>query len=146
LIEIAHRDRLGEDQLQPPGTQDRARAADGFGGGGERVLVAARLHLEELAVGAALFLEIAVERDLPVLENEHLVATLLDVAQQVRRRHDLSLARIANLLDERIIRKRAGGSSPFVGSSRKRIFGAWTMACASLAICFMPSENPSSVR
>ena len=39
-----------------------------------------------------------------------------------------------------IMRARAGGSSPLVGSSRNSSLGPWAMACASLAACFMPSE------
>ena len=36
------------------------------------------------------------------------------------------------------IRRRAAGSSPLVGSSSTTSSGPWTIACASLAICFMP--------
>ena len=46
----------------------------------------------------------------------------------------------------RLIRCRAGGSRPFVGSSRMSSFGPCAMACASLASCFIPSEYVPSLR
>ena len=54
----------------------------------------------------------------PSLRIEDLVAALLDVAQEVRREDDADVARVADLADQPEHARRAGGSRPFVGSSR----------------------------
>ncbi len=48
------------------------------------LLLAARFHFEEAQIGAALLFQIAKRGDVAVLENQHLVAALFHVAQQVR--------------------------------------------------------------
>ena len=48
------------------------------------VVGAARFQLQEAPVGAPLFFQVAEGGDVAVLEDQHLVAALLHVAQQVR--------------------------------------------------------------
>ena len=57
-----------------------AQRADGLG---ERAVVTVGLDLEELLVGLALFLEIAVCGNATVLQDQRCVATLFDIAKQV---------------------------------------------------------------
>ena len=57
-------------------------------------------QLDEAAVRAALFFDIAKRGDAPVLEDQHFVAGLIDIAQQMRRDEQPDAAFFANLLDE----------------------------------------------
>ena len=87
------------------------------------LLIAARFQQQKLAIRFALFFEIAVDGQPSIFQNQDLFATLFDVAQQVRRQDDIGLAAVANLAHQLIMRCRAGGSRPLVGSSRKISFG-----------------------
>src|SRR5579859_3125600 len=59
-----------------------------------------RFKLHEAAVRAPLLFDIAESGDAPILENQHLIAYLIDVPQQVRGDEQLNAALFANLLDE----------------------------------------------
>ena len=97
-------------------------------------------ELDEVAMRAALFFDVAEGRDAAVLQDQNFVAGLIDVAQQVRGDQQADAAFLANLLDGWIMRWRAMGSRPLVGSSRISSRGPCASAWASLMSCFMPSE------
>src|SRR5947209_19843684 len=59
-----------------------------------------RLKLQELAVEPPLLLDIANSGDVAVTQNDDLIAALIDIAQQVRRDHDVHVAGITNFLNE----------------------------------------------
>src|SRR5437016_10435466 len=96
--ETAHLEILAPHQ--PPdnveldaGLQNDAPAAAALGdafstvlakGGGKVRVIAGYLQLDEPAVGPALLFQIRVMDDAAVLENDHFVADLLHVAQQMR--------------------------------------------------------------
>src|SRR5688500_15846812 len=61
------------------------------------VLVSACFDHEKLAIRLSLFLEIAIDSNLPVTKYQDLVTALLDVEQQVRREHDVRVTTVANL-------------------------------------------------
>ena len=74
------------------------KPVDGF----EEVAVvgAAGFDFEESQIGAALLLQVAESGDVAVFENQHLVAALLHVAQQVRGEDQAQVAAIADILNE----------------------------------------------
>ena len=80
----------------------RGLAAELLDGFGEELPfdAAARLQFQEAAVGAALLFQVAERGDVAVLQDQHLVAALLHVAQQVRGENQVQVAAVANLLDE----------------------------------------------
>src|SRR5687767_1779255 len=61
------------------------------------VLVSARFDHQKLAIRLSLFLEIAIDSNLPVTKYQDLITTLFDVEQQVRREHDVRVTAVANL-------------------------------------------------
>ena len=101
---------------------------------------AARFQFQEAAVGAALLLQVAEGGDVAVLEDQHLVAALFHVAQQVRGEDQVEVAAVADLLDQRDHAQARGRIEAVGGLVEKQQLGPCTMACASLAACFMPSE------
>ncbi len=66
----------------------------------EVVVGGLEIDLDEVLVGLAIGLEIAGVRDLPVLEDQDLVAHRLDIAEQVRGEDDPAGAAVADVADE----------------------------------------------
>src|SRR5438094_691389 len=83
-VQVADFDGLGHDELEVPRVLLGDLAAEPADGLGEPALVIARLELEEPSVRAPLLLEIAVDRNAPVLEDQDLLAALFDVAEEMR--------------------------------------------------------------
>src|SRR3954447_408511 len=97
-IELADLHPFGQHELEALLAVDRHLAAEGFDGGGEGGLVAPPyLELEELAVRLALGFEVAVGGHPAVLEHQHLLAALLDVAQEMRGEYNVPLALVADV-------------------------------------------------
>src|SRR5277367_2427520 len=67
---------------------------------GELFDCANRFKLNEIAVGAALFFDIAQRGDAAVLEDKHFVAGLVDIAQQMRGDEKPDASLFANVLDD----------------------------------------------
>jgi hypothetical protein len=129
-----------QDDAPAPGAFRHALGADLRQRRRRPPIVAGHLELDEAPVRPPLFLEVAVMDDHAVLHDHRLVAHLLDVAQQVgadEHVHPLLLFISATSLS---MRRRAAGSSPLVGSSSTTSSGPCTIAWASFAICFIPSE------
>ena len=66
----------------------------------ERFPITSRFEFKELEVGLPLLLEIAVDRYSPLLDDQYLFATLLDISKQVRREYDVSLTAISDLANQ----------------------------------------------
>ena len=85
---------------------------------------AARLDLQETAIGAALLLQVAERGDLAVLEDQHLVAALFHVAQQVRGKEQVQVAAVADLLNKLDHAHAGGRVEPVGGLVQKQQLGA----------------------
>jgi len=100
LVQLPDLHALRHHHLDPALAELGVLAAELSHGLGETRARALGLDLDEFAVGLALFLEVAVLRHLAVLEDQHLVATFLDVAKQMRGEDDAHVARVLDLLDQ----------------------------------------------
>src|SRR6185369_3676008 len=100
LIEIANVYVVLEDQLQAALACERVFAAQRSNRFDESFAIAACFKLEEFPIRPAFFFEIAVNRYASVFDNQYLFAALFNVAQQMRRQENVSLATVANLPDE----------------------------------------------
>ena len=101
FIQSANFEAVGKNQLDAPLHAGSSLAAQFLDLGEERsVDSSACFDFQETAIGAALFFEIAEGRDIAIFEDQHLVATLFHVAQQVRRQDQVQIAAVANLLNE----------------------------------------------
>src|SRR5258708_1706915 len=99
LIKLAHGDVFRHHNLQSSATEAgalTAQSADGL----DKTILVIDLQLEKLLVGLALLFQIAQRGNASLFQDQDLVTTLFDVAQQMRRDYDMHLARIANLADQ----------------------------------------------
>ena len=101
---MAHTDARRQNGLDPAPVDHRDLAAEPFDraaeGAAGALALRAQVQFEEATVGAALLGQVAVGGDLAPVEDQHLLAALLYVAQQVRRDNDPRLARIPDLADQ----------------------------------------------
>ena len=88
------------------------------------MLLAARFQFQEAAIGAALFFQIAERGHVAVLEDQHLVAALFHVAQQVRGEHQVQIAAVADLLNELDHARARGRIEPVGGLVEKQQLGS----------------------
>ena len=101
-VQIADLDRLLHDQFYATLARQRvlaSKSADRFDE--RRTVAAAGFELDEFAVRLAFFFEIAVGRDVAVLQHEYLVAAFLDVAEQMRRQQNACPSAVADLANKR---------------------------------------------
>ena len=102
LVKLAHFQVVRQDQFEAALGAGGGLAAELFDGLHEGAVEAsARLQFEETAVGAALFLQIAEGRDVAVLEDQHLVAALLHIAQEMRGEDQVQVSAVADFLNQR---------------------------------------------
>src|SRR6266702_3293061 len=97
-IEIARFNVVRHHQLDAAAREARAFAAQFPGTHRELLGRTHRLQFDEVPVGAALFFNVAERGDATLFKNQHLVAGLIDIAQQVRRDEQLDASLLANLL------------------------------------------------
>ena len=100
-VQIASFQVFRKHELNAPAGEAGALATEAANAYREPFRRADSFELHEAAVGAALFFDVAERGDAPILEDEHFVAGLIDIAQQVRRDEKADAALLANLLDER---------------------------------------------
>src|SRR5581483_4873471 len=99
LIKLAYFDVFRKHDLEASAGKAGAFATQAANGIDEAVLLI-DLQLQKLAVGLALLFEVTKGGHTSILQNQNLIAAILNIAKQVRGDHDVDFAGVANFTDE----------------------------------------------